>query len=60
MGRRRVGERRKQFTSTMQVRLYDALQEESERTYVPISRLLDKAVQQYLALNQEPKTHPNI
>lgn len=59
MGRRRAGERRRQFTSTMQVRLYDALQQESDRTYVPISRLLDIAVEQYLILNQEQRTHPN-
>lgn len=61
MARRRK-EDRKTFTSTMKQELHSKLQEESERTGVPVSKLLDRAVDDYLQkqrLAELIKTHPN-
>lgn len=49
---RKPGEPRRQFTSTMREDLFLSLQSESERTGVPMSKLLDRAWEEYTELRK--------
>lgn len=52
----RVLKTRTQFTSTLKNELFLELKEMSEQTDIPISKLLDRAVEQYL---ENKKNHPS-
>lgn len=51
---RKVGEPRRQYTSTMKTELYQSLQEYSFKSDIPISKIIDRAVEEYL---RNMKTH---
>ncbi|MCI1763629.1 ribbon-helix-helix domain-containing protein [Heyndrickxia oleronia] len=41
------------FSSTIKKELYEALQKHSEKTDVPITKLLDRAVEQFLSKQEK-------
>lgn len=43
---------RKQFTSTLRNDLYEKLHEYSKKTDIPLTKILDKAVEEYLNKNR--------
>lgn len=48
MARQKSAEPRKQYTSTLREDLLQGLQRRSEITGIPMSKILDKAVEEYL------------
>jgi predicted DNA-binding ribbon-helix-helix protein len=50
---KKVLKTRSQFTSTLKNELYDKLKELSDESKVPISKLLDEAVEALLEVRQE-------
>jgi predicted DNA-binding protein len=50
---KKVLKTRTQFTSTLRNELYEALKELSDQSKVPISKLLDEAVEALLEVRQE-------
>jgi hypothetical protein len=53
---RRIGEARKQFTSTMKTELLLELHNKSMKSGIPMSKLLDKAVEMYLTAESVRET----
>lgn len=50
---KKVLKTRTQFTSTLKNELYEALKQESDASMVPLSKLLDAAVEALLEVRQE-------
>lgn len=44
----KVLKNRKQFTSTLRNDLHDLIREYSDKTGVPLTKILDKAIEEYL------------
>lgn len=49
----KVLKNRKQFTSTLRNDLYDMVREYSEKTGIPLTKILDRAIEEYLVKNKE-------